>query len=73
MTQTEFVIHYIKTHGSINARQAHANGITRLAARIDDMKRKGHEVDSRWLEVPTRWGDKMTRVKEYYLVQRVAA
>ena len=73
MTQTEFVINYIKTHGSINARQAHANGITRLAARIDDLKRKGYAVDSRWQEVSTRWADKTTRVKEYYLAQRAAA
>lgn len=73
MTQTEYVHKVIKTQGSINAREAHAAGVTRLAARIADLKRQGVEVESRWLEVETRWENQKTRVKEYFLSERVAA
>lgn len=34
MTQSEKIINYMKTHGSITARQAYHMGIMRLASRI---------------------------------------
>lgn len=47
MTQTEQVLEYMKTHGSINPLQAMQNlGIMRLSARIWDLKASGVQVET---------------------------
>ena len=71
-SQVEFVHEYINCHAAITSRDATTHGITRLAARIDDLKRRGVSIESRWIKVPTRWADKQTKVKEYYLDNRAA-
>lgn len=40
MTQNEMVLEYIKTHGRITTYDAFRKGITRLSARIYDLKKK---------------------------------
>lgn len=45
MTQKERVLDYIRVHGSITSYQAFEQlKITRLAARIDELKRDGHNI-----------------------------
>lgn len=59
MTQCEKVLEYIKTHGSITAKEAYFNlGIMRLASRISDLKRAGYLIRSEDIQVENRDGSK---------------
>ena len=51
MTQTEMVLVYMARHGSITQYQANELGIGRLAARIADLKRRGHIINSEMINV----------------------
>lgn len=52
MTQSEMVLTYIEQNGSIDPLRAFTDlGIMRLAARISDLKRSGHRIDT---EMKTR-------------------
>ena len=46
MTQKEQVLDYMRTHGSISTIQAFHIGITRLSARIWDLRADGHKIIS---------------------------
>lgn len=46
MTQKEQVLDYMRTHGSISTIQAFHIGITRLSARIWDLRADGHKITS---------------------------
>ena len=56
MTQCERIIEYIKTHGSITARQAYHLGIMRLASRISDLKSTGYKIKAEDIKVKNRDG-----------------
>ena len=56
MTQCERIIEYMKTHGSITARQAYHLGIMRLASRISDLRRAGVLIKSEDVKVKNRDG-----------------
>ena len=56
MTQCERIIEYMKTHGSITARQAYHLGIMRLASRISDLRRAGMKIKSEDVKVKNRDG-----------------
>lgn len=56
MTQCERIIEYMKTHGSITARQAYHLGIMRLASRISDLRRAGVKIKSEDVKVKNRDG-----------------
>lgn len=51
MTQTEMVLVYIARHGSITQYQANELGIGRLAARVADLKKQGHDIKSEMIAV----------------------
>lgn len=51
MTQTEMVLVYMARHGSITQYQANELGIGRLAARIADLKKRGHIINSEMIVV----------------------
>lgn len=56
---------YIAKHGSITTWQAiYELGITRLSAKIYDLKANGYDVDDEWIEVENRYGQ-LCRVKRY--------
>lgn len=58
MTQNERVLTYLKTHGSITQMEAtNMLGVTRLAARIADLKRMGHEFTTTTVKDKNRFGD----------------
>ena len=58
MTQTERVKEYMETHGSITQKDAtYQLGITRLAARISDLKKKGTKVTTTMEHGKNRYGE----------------
>lgn len=67
MNQHERIYHYMKDFGSITPIQAFTDlGITKLATRISEMKRKGIPIESQMIKVKNRYGDK-TEVMKYSL------
>ena len=66
MTQKEQVLDYIKKHGSISTIQAFHIGITRLSARIWDLKDEGVPIISKTIYYRADDG-KRKRYDEYSL------
>lgn len=70
MTQKELVLDYMKQNGSITQLEATRNlGITRLAARIADLKKMGYQVLDETESSLNRWGSK-TQYTRYRLAVR---
>ncbi len=69
MTQKEAVYEYMKERGTITTYEAFIElGVTRLAAKIHELKDEGVEIRSKDIVVPTRYGRK-TSVREYSIVE----
>lgn len=69
MSQNDLIYAHLLEHGTITSLEAvRRYGITRLAARISDLKRKGIEIHTRMEKVPTRTGRAAT-VAVYSLEQ----
>lgn len=60
------VLEYMRRNGSITAREAYRFGVMRLASRVSDLRRKGYNIKSTLIRVPTREG--YTRVASYSVV-----
>ena len=57
MNQCEMVINYIKTYGSITSMDAFVElGITRLPARISDLRAKGYPIEGESTKGRNRFG-----------------
>lgn len=57
MTQSQAVLDYIETYGSITTMQAFSElGITRLAARISDLRKVGHKLKATPMYSTNRYG-----------------
>lgn len=67
MTQCEKVLEFIKTHGSITARQAYHMGIMRLASRISDLRRAGYKIKTEDVKVKNRDGSNSYIAKYSFL------
>ena len=53
MTQTEMVLHHLEQRGRLTPLQAMAHsGIMRLAARIGELRRDGHDIASEPFRTP---------------------
>lgn len=66
-SQNDIVLEHLRRHGTITSLEAvNRYGITRLAARISDLRHRGIEIYSRDIEVYTR-DKRKTRVAEYRL------
>lgn len=49
MTQAEMIVEYIDKFGSITSKDAFNDlGVTRLSARVADLKREGFAFEERW-------------------------
>jgi hypothetical protein len=59
ITQVERIKAHIAAHGSITPMDGFEMGITRLAARINDMRRAGIPVITETVESVNRYGDKV--------------
>lgn len=56
LTQCEKIVEYMKTHGSITARQAYHMGIMRLASRINELRASGMKIKTEDVRVKNRDG-----------------
>ena len=63
--QTERILNHMQEHGSITPLDAmNEYGIFRLASRISDLKKQGYDIQSSFIEVQNRYGEKC-HVKSY--------
>ena len=68
MTQNEKVLRHIETFGKITTMEAFTEyGITRLSARIWDLRHEGHAITAKNKTSLNRFGEKVT-FAEYRLV-----
>lgn len=68
-TQNKRLIIYLHEHNSITQLEAlNELGILRLASRINDLKKEGHNIVGEMVEVLNRFQEKI-RVKRYYLIE----
>lgn len=59
--QTKLILDYMEQHGSITALQAVQDlGVTRLSARIWDLRNDGYEISREMQTSLNRYGDKVT-------------
>lgn len=64
--QCKSVLNYIKKHRTITSREAFfVLSVSRLAARIADLRDAGYRIKTRLIRVPTAWGS--ARIAEYRL------
>lgn len=67
MTQCERILRHLRDYGSITQAEAQAEyGVTRLAARIDNLRERGHAIKSELVQGKNRYGEK-TRYARYTL------
>jgi hypothetical protein len=60
-TQAHMVLQRLREGGGLTPMEAfNYMGITRLAARIDDLRRMGHRIVTHHVTTPTRYGKKAT-------------
>ncbi len=72
MTQSESILHYIQTYGSITPADALREfSCMRLAARIYDLENAGHKIKSELIETKNRNGESV-RVASYSLEMELA-
>ena len=71
MTQYELIIKYIRDFGSITPYEAFRDlGITKLATRISEMKKRGFEFADEWVNNVNRYGVEV-KYKRYRLIKSV--
>lgn len=59
--QKERIIQYIKDFGSITTKEAFIDlGVSRLSARIADLKDEGYEFTDEWESSKNRYGETVT-------------
>lgn len=67
ISQVDMVISHINEYGSITPLEAMREyGIMRLAARINDLKSAGFDINSKCVFRRNRYGEKV-RVKQYFI------
>ena len=67
MTQTDMVLDYLEKKGSITTWEAYSKlFITRLSAKIYDLKKLGYEFNEEWITKKNRYGRKVN-FKKYIL------
>lgn len=58
MTQAEMIVEYIDKFGSITSKDAFNDlGVTRLSARVADLKREGYAFEETWESSKNRFGE----------------
>lgn len=68
-SQNAKIVSYMKRFGSITPLQAVADvGCMRLASRINDLKRLGHNIRTEYVSGTNRFGD-TTRYARYSLIE----
>ena len=73
MTQRDMVANYMQDFGSISSWQAFADlGITRLSARIFELKERGFIISKQKVKTTNRYGKQVTYDK-YWISGKVGA
>lgn len=68
MTQYDRIIEYMQKNSSITTLQAMLNiGCMRLSSRISELKKRGYNIKSEFVQDKNRYGDKV-RYKRYSLI-----
>lgn len=68
-TQNQRILEYLNKYGSITQLEAMRDiSVFRLASRVSDLKKRGYLIDSEWMIVENKYGEKC-RVKKYFLVE----
>jgi len=68
LTQTALILSHLKEGNSITALEAlYDFGCFRLASRINELKKAGHNIESVWKAVDARKTGKKIKIKEYKL------
>ena len=66
-TQNDRILRHLKDYGTITTWEAiQEYGVTRLSARIKDLKDLGYGINSEWLSSKNRYGEKVS-YKKYIL------
>lgn len=66
-TQNDMLLAYMKKGKSITSLGAYDMfGITRLSARVFDLRSSGINIKDKFIHVKNRWNEEV-RVKQYYL------
>lgn len=66
-TQCERIVKYMQDFGSITTLQAFTDlGCTRLASRVNDLRKQGYEIKSEFVSSKNRYDEKVS-YKKYYL------
>ena len=67
MTQIQRILNHLESGKTITTLNAFNElGITRLAARIHELKRQGHPINKKTIPVTNRYNEKCS-VAEYYM------
>jgi hypothetical protein len=67
LTQSERILRHLKDHKTITSLEAMKEyGIMRLASRISDLRREGHDIGSRTVTGKNRYREN-THFSEYYM------
>ena len=65
MKQTEKIARHLETYGSITSLEAMQDyGIMRLASRVSELKKDGHNITGHMITVKNRFGENCS-VKQY--------
>ena len=68
-TQRDRVLQYIQDFGSITSYQAYTDlGVTQLATRIFELKKRGYNFSKKRVKTQNRYGDN-THYDEYFLTE----
>ena len=66
---TELLAWLKKGHRITQMQATDMFGITRLGAKVFELKKAGYDIQDNWISTINRYGHK-TRFKEYYLVEK---
>jgi len=67
MAQTDRILAHLKSEGTLRPFEAWRElGIYRLASRINDLRKAGHKIKTKKIEVVNRWGE-TAYIAEYSL------
>ena len=70
LTQAESILNHLKEGKSITPLEAlYDFGCFRLASRISDLKKAGHDIESKWKPVRAKKTNRVVKIKEYRLRQ----
>lgn len=76
-TQASVIFNYLKDSKATVRTMSDILGIAKVSARLSELKGQligtEYELKDRWINVNTRYGSGITKVKEYWIVKKVAA